>query len=220
MRTGDLSKLSCPGEISRHYGTLLATSIALSAMVVVWTYGLRHFFIPCIQDCGETFDALQSVANYRLYGFRYGMVQDYAIAPNLVAHPFFYTHNVNFASIIFTVVDAIGLAPFWSKQLVTIVGFGAGLLYVYRATAYFTGSVTVTLVAMLFFVTDIRHVLAFGLNPLRARHWLVLFGVLFHVARFVSQSRFARVDRLAIFFLAMLAFGIGYDFWIIAEPYR
>src|SRR5262249_25558619 len=130
----ELTNQSCPQAIARSRGALVAVIIAMLAMTAVWLYGLGHSFIPCIQDCGEAFDALQYVANYRLYGFRYGLVQDHATGPNLAAHPYFYTHNVNFAGILFTLLEAIGAAPFWSKQLATIIGFGAGLLYVYRAT--------------------------------------------------------------------------------------
>ena len=193
---------------------LPAVVIAVT-MLCVWIYGSTTFFVPCRMDCGEAFDALQYVDNYRLYGLRYGLVQDMATSASPDARPYLYTHNVNIAGIEFTLLEAIGLWPFWSKQLVTLAVFGAGLSYVFRATAYHTRSWLAGLVVLLLFVTDVDHVLAFSLNPLRVWHWLAIFGLIFHVGRLARQPHVApRLDRLAIVLLACVAFGIGYDFWV------
>ncbi|MGE3272720.1 MAG: hypothetical protein AB7P40_28540, partial [Chloroflexota bacterium] len=204
-----------PGQalaLAGHLKRRLPAAIILLTMLGVWVYGSTTYFIPCRRDCGEVFDALQYVDNYRLYGFAYGLVQDYATSAAREAHPYFYTHNVNLAGIVFTLLDAIGLRPFWAKQLVTLAVFGASLTYVFRATAYYSRSWLAGIVVLALFVTDVDHVLAFSLNPLRVWHWLAIFGLLFHVGRLTRQPRRApRLDRAAIVLLACVAFGIGYD---------
>lgn len=182
-------------------------------MLGVWLNGSRHYFISCAQNCGETFDALQYVRNYRVYGFKYALVQDMATSAE---HPLLYTHNVNIAGIIFTLLDAAGVRPFWAKQLIILAAFGAGLFYVYRATAYHTRSWLAGIILVLFFSTDYEHVLSFGLNALRAWHWLAIFGLLFHVGRLCLEPAAAGwLDRIAIVVFAALSFGVGYDFWVI-----
>jgi hypothetical protein len=204
--------------IARRFETAhLAVWLLVSLTLVgVWVHGASNGFIPCEQDCGETFDALQYVDNYRLYGFRFGIVQDHATSPRIEARPYFYTHNVNLGGVLFTVLDALGAKPFWLKQLVTLAGFGAGLVYVYRATAYHTRSALAGLCVLTLFITDVEHVLAFGLSPLRAWHWLALFGLVFHAGRLARQPRsHPRTDWIGIFICALIAFACGYDYWII-----
>lgn len=185
-------------------------------MLGVGLDGSRHHFIPCAQNCGETFDALQYVKNYRLYGFKYGLVQDMATSPDPSAHPFLYIHNVNIAGILFTVLDAAGARALWAKQLLTLFAFGAGLFYVFRATAFHTRSWWIGFVLLLLFCTDFEYVLSFGLNALRAWHWLALFGLLFHTGRLALQPGVRPwLDRVAVVAFAVLSFGIGYDFWIV-----
>jgi hypothetical protein len=187
-----------------------------TAALAVWLDGARHSFISCAANCGEAFDALQYVENFRLYGFTYGLIQDMATSPVLAGHPFLYTHNVNLAGILFVLLDAVGVTALWAKQLLTLAAFAGGLYYVYRATAYHSRSVLLGGVALLLFATDYEHVLSFGLNPLRAWHWLVIFGLLFHVGRLAGDvQRVERTDQLLTLVFATLAFGIGYDFWII-----
>ena len=87
----------------------------------------------------------------------------------------------------------------------------------FRATAYHTRSRLAGLCVLLLFVTDIEHVIAFGLNPLRAWHWLAVFGLLFHAGRVLARepSVHPLTDWLGIVVCAAVAFGIGYDFWAI-----
>jgi hypothetical protein len=195
--------------------TLVAGAVIAVALLVVWVDGARQWFVPCAADCGETFDAIQYAVKYRLYGFRYLLVQDMSTSAAPERFPLFYTHNVNVGGIGFAVLEALGVTPLWAKQLMTLLGFGAGLVYVFRATAYHTRSVMVGALVVSCFAADYHHVLSFGLNALRAWHWLAIFGLLFHVARYVRESASRARDRAAIVLLAGLSFGIGYDFWAV-----
>ncbi|MBI2756445.1 MAG: hypothetical protein HYX52_07030 [Chloroflexi bacterium] len=190
--------------------------VILTTLLVVWLDGARSAFIPCAANCGEAFDALQYVRNFRLYGFAYGLVQDMATSTDLAAHPFLYTHNFNIAGVFFTLLDAVGVTAFPLKQLLTLAGFGAGLVYLFRSVRLYSGSARLGLVTLILFATDRAHVLVFALNPLRAWHWLALFGLLYYV-RLVACVPTWRVRSLwlPIGLLAFLAFGIGYDFWIV-----
>ena len=185
------------------------------ALLMVWIDGARQWFVPCAADCGETFDAIQYAAKYRLYGFRYGLVQDMSTSAEPQRFPLFYTHNVNVGGIGFAVLEALGVTSLWAKQLVTLLGFGAGLAYVFRATAYHTRSAMVGALVVACFAADYHHVLSFGLNALRAWHWLAIFGLLFHVARYVREAATRVRDRVVIGLLGGLSFGIGYDFWVV-----
>lgn len=193
---------------------LAAGAVIGVALLVVWIDGARSSFVPCAADCGETFDAIQYATKYRLYGFRYGLVQDMSTSAEPERFPLLYTHNVNVAGIGFAVLEALGVTPLWAKQLVTLLGFGAGLAYVFRAIAYHTRSEMVGAIVVACFAADYHHVLSFGLNALRAWHWLAIFGLLFHVARCVREPSVRARDRVAILLLGGLSFGIGYDFWI------
>lgn len=224
-----------------HFAVWMA--IALTALGV-WLNGSLSHFIPCTSNCGETFDALQYADNYRLYGFKYALVQDMATSPDLAAHPFFYTHNVNLAGLLFALLNAVGLKAIWLKQFVTLLAFSGGLFYVFRTTAAYTRSFLVGFFALLFFCTEYEHILSFGLNALRAWHWLPIFGLLFHIKRWVASPSWQKsstgllqnkekkesqsereasievlekswLDAIAIAVFAIVAFGIGYDFWIV-----
>ena len=194
---------------------LVAGVVIGAALLLVWLDGARQWFVPCAADCGETFDAIQYAVKYRLYGFRYGLVQDMSTSALPERFPLFYTHNVNVGGIGFAVLEALGVTPLWAKQLVTLLGFGAGLGYVFRATTYHTRSAMVGALVVACFAADYHHVLSFGLNALRAWHWLAIFGLLFHVARYARESAARARDRVAILLLAGLSFGIGYDFWVV-----
>jgi hypothetical protein len=169
-----------------------------------------------VTDCGETFVAKHQVTQYQRYAFKYGLLQDHATSDDLAAHPFLYTHNVSIPSVLFPILTAIGLEKFWVQQLLTLAAYALGLLYAFKATSYHTRSAWAGGVMLLLFATDYVHVFSFGLNALRAWHWLALFGLLYHVGRLSLEKRDSALgDRLAVAALALVAFGIGYDFWAI-----
>lgn len=188
-------------------------------MAGLWINSNKSFNIPCAADCGEIFDALQYATNFDLYGFKYRLIQDMATSPDLAAHPYFYTHNVNLAGYFFTILEAIGLKSLQFKQLFTLIIFGLGLFYIFETVSFYTSSKLVGFLTLLLFCTDYEHILSFGLNALRAWHWLALFGLLFHIRKIQTSSEKAVngkiFDYLLFSVFALIAFGLGYDFWLI-----
>jgi len=77
----------------RSLWTLVAGAIIAVAVLVVWIDGARQSFVPCAADCGETFDAIQYASKYRLYGFRYALVQEMSTSAEPERFPLFYTHQ-------------------------------------------------------------------------------------------------------------------------------
>ncbi len=196
-------------------------AIALGAIVMtligVWTWVSQVNFVPCIADCGETFISQLYARNYQLFGFDYGLVEDHATSPDPAAHPYYYTHNVNIGGLSYLALEILGFKPFWVKQLVISLVFALGLFYIYRATEYHSGSRLFGLCALFLSCLDYGFFLSFSVHPLRVWNWFVIFGLLFHVGRFVLGERSSRaIDLLAIGILGVIGFGVGYEFWIIS----
>jgi hypothetical protein len=193
----------------------IALALIAVTLVVVWIHGSRSEFIPCSQDCGETFIAQQSSTNYRLYGAKYLLLEDRSTIPDPDRRPYLYTHNVNLGSLIFPALDRLGFSSLWAKQLVTVLAFGLGLFYVFLTTRYVTKSAWVGLCVLALFCTDYGQVFLFALNALRAWHWLALFGVIFHALRILAQDEIKRADLGAMALFSFLAFSVGYEFLAI-----
>lgn len=196
------------------YAALLLIVVTLA---LAWFHGSTTFFVPCVQDCGETFIAQHAVVNYRLYGVKYGLLQDHATIPEPDRHPFLYTHNVHLGTLLFPLLDQAGLTSLWAKQLVTLFAFGAGLLYLFLTVRYVTRSSLIALTVLLVFCTEYAQVFTFALNTLRAWHWLALFGLIYHALRFVSAEQAGAAKNLiAMTIFTVISFGIGYDFLAIS----
>jgi hypothetical protein len=195
---------------ARSLTTLVAAGAILLTLSVLWAHARHYYYIPCDTDCGETLIAQDQVRQYRVNGIKYGLVQYHAPDGDRL-----YTHSVHIGAIVFVLLDAAGVHPFWAKQIVTLSAFGLGLLYVFLATAYYSRSSLGGLIVLLLFCLNYEQVLSFGLNALRAWHWLALFGLAFHTGRLVLEPRPRPIDRIAILALSVIAFGIGYDFWFI-----
>lgn len=195
------------------YLSLVVISIT---MLYSWYDASKYHFVPCVSECGETFISQFYLRNYHLYGFKYGLVEDHATSPNLLAHPYFYTHNLNIGGLTFTFAEILGLKTLWSKQLLTLFVFGISLFYGYRTVTFFTRSRFIGLVFLLLLCTDFALVLHFSLHALRVWHFLPLFALPFHVGRLsLSPQTNFWVDSVAIAVLAIFSFGIGYNEWII-----
>ena len=199
-------------EVSRLI-TTVAVGVARLVAVILLYLGMRGNWIFCWTNCGETFDALQYLENFRLYGLKYHLVQDMATAPKLDAHPFLYTHNANLAGYVFVFLQAVGIESFAAQQLITILIFLAGLAYLGIAIERHTRSRGLAVLVLVLFCIDLEHVLSYGLNPLRAWHWVAIFGLLHHLDRWLERPRV--LDLSAIVLLAAVSLGIGYDFWVI-----
>jgi len=199
---------------------LRAVTAAQAALVmialtlsVVWLQASFSSFVPCVQDCGETFIAQHAVTNYRLYGTKHALLQDHATIPSPDRPTFIYTHNLHLGTLLFPVLDQLGLTALWAKQLFTLAASGAGLYYVFLTVRGVTKSDRAALAVLALFCTDYADVFAFALNALRAWHWLALFGLIHHSLQLVSNpDGAARRHLLAMAGFCAIAFGIGYEF--------
>jgi hypothetical protein len=204
-------------SLSRMPAEQTALILIAATLAVVWLEGSYNHFIPCAQDCGETFLALQSIANYNLYGLKYWLLQDHSTIPDPNRHAFIYTHNPHLGTLLFPLLDHIGISTVWGKQLVTLLASGAGLFYVFLTVRYVTKSVLIGLCVLALFCTDYAGVFAFALNALRAWHWLALFGLIYHSLQILSGTAASRIGHLfAVTVFSVLAFSIGYEFLAIA----
>ena len=174
--------------------------------------------ITCHADCGETFDSLQYVSNYELYGLKYNLVQDLATSSQIEAHPYLYTHNSNIAGYFFTILEILGFKSIWVKQLFTLMIFGLGLFFVYLSVSQYTNSRLTGLITLLLFCSDYEHILTFSLNSLRSWHWFALFGLVFYIKPIIDSHKTRGLINTRIFLqfllFACITFLIGYDFWI------
>jgi len=195
---------------------LFVLAIIFTTLAGVWWWASHYNYIPCISDCGETFISQLYARNYRLFGFAYGLVEDHATSPLAAAHPYYYTHNVNLGGLFYTALEIAGIRSFVAKQFCVLLVFGAGLLYTYLAVAYHSRSRFIGLLVLLAACTDFGLFLSFGVHALRVWTWLAIFGLLLHIGRFAYEiHKPKRVDYFGILLFGSIAFGIGYDFWII-----
>lgn len=207
------SKLSPESGYAIFFRDHAAKILILVTLLAVWCCGASSSFVPCVQDCGETFMAQHAVQNDRLYGMKYGLLEDRATIPDPDRHPFLYSHNINLGSVVYVFLDRVGLTSFWQKQLVTLLAFGAGLYYIFLTVRHVTHSYVAALVVLFLFCTEYAQVLTFGLNALRAWHWLAFFGLVYHVLQYVSAEKKSRAgDLFGITLFIAIAMAVGYEF--------
>ncbi len=199
----------------RIFSTPIAIFVILCTALYVWNLSEVNNRCLCIKDCGETFIAQHQVQNFRLYGFKHLLLEDHATSMDEERHAFLYTHNVNIGALTFQVLEYFGVSSFELKQVFTLLIFSLGLLYVYMAINYTTKSKIIAFIALLFSITDINQILSFATNALRAWHWLAIFGILYHTARYASENKRGYINTAAILFFATAAFGVGYEFFCI-----
>ena len=196
---------------------LWVAATILVALGIVWTWAARYNYVPCISDCGETFIAQLYARNFRLFGFDFGLVEDHATSPSAAAHPYYYTHNVNIGGLYYVLLELVGVSSFPAKQFFVLLIFGAGLFYAYAAVAWHTKSRLAAYCVLIAACLDFAFFLAFGVHALRVWTWLALFGLLLHIGRFAGTDQPWRiVDSAAILILSAIAFGIGYELWIMS----
>ena len=195
---------------------LVLATIAVT-LTAVWLWAARHNYIPCISDCGETFIAQLYARNFRLFGFEFGLVEDHATSPSIDAHPYHYTHNVNIGGLYYVLLELLGANSFVAKQFFVLLIFGLGLSYAYAAVAVHTKSRLAGYCVLVAACLDFGFFLGFALHALRVWTWLALFGLLLHVGRFAeAEVAVKRRDVAGVLAISAIAFGIGYEFWIIS----
>ena len=180
---------------------------------ILFVHGSLNNFIPCEKDCGETFIALHQARNSYLTGAKYLWLENLATSPDIQNHPFLYSHNVNIGNLIFTICEKIGLTILWQKQLITLSITALGLLYVYLCIFKVSKDRFLSLLTLFLFSISYNQVFSFGLNALRAWHWLALFGSLYYTQHLLEDFRVK--NCLFVLLFAFISFGCGYDFWMI-----
>jgi hypothetical protein len=194
--------------------TIIAIAIALLNMATVWTDARHSAYVPCVENCGESFRVFKYVQDYQIYGAKYGFIEDYSDERNPERKPLLYTHNMSLPGILFASLEALGVHSLAGKQFVILLAHGLGLFYAFLSMRYLTGSPWLGLVFMGLMGTDYELVFGFALSPLRAWHWLALFGLLYHVGHVLRESRVV-LHLIASSIFATIAFGVGYDFFTI-----
>ncbi len=188
----------------------LAVAIIVAAGLYIWSAGRENNFLLCDMECGETLLAVRAADQFAQSGVQYGLLENLGS----VTDPSLYTHSVNIGSLTFVGLEAIGIHSFSSKILLPLAAYSLGLLYVFFAVRKAAGSPSAALIALFLFAITYWGMGAFALNALRAWHLLAFFMIMFHcgsLARFGPKKR----DFAGLLIGAILAFGCGYDYWVI-----
>jgi hypothetical protein len=193
---------------------VLAITIALLSMAVVWDDARRNAYVPCVENCGESFRVFKYVQDYRTYGAKYGFMEDSADARNPNRVPLLYTHNMSMPGILFAALEAAGIHELAAKQFVILLVHGLGLFYAFLVARYLTGSPGLGIVFVGLLATNYELVFGFALSPLRSWHWLALFGLLYHLGHVVRTANFGW-HLVACSIFAAITFGVGYDYFAI-----
>ena len=165
--------------------------------------------LNCDMECGETLLSLRAAQQFRDYGIDYGLLE------NLGSHeePSIYTHNVNIGSLTFVAMEALGIPDVY-KFLLPLAAFGLGLAYVYLSVRRISGNTDLALVTLCFFAINYWGLGAYALNALRAWHLFAFFAVILYAHGVAHRGPFP-VEIAGLCVGAIVAFGCGYDFWII-----
>lgn len=146
-------------------------------------------------------------------GFRFALLENLGTPSD----PQLYTHNVNLGGIYFQLLTAMGIESVAVKQLLVLPIFALGLLYVFLSVRLVSGDARLAIVTLLLFCTAYVPVLGFSTNPLRAWHYVALFGTVYHLYSMIRgrQNSLSWGHGAGLMFSALVAFGCGYDFWVV-----
>src|ERR1700746_1918082 len=153
----------------------IAIAIILSAVTlfIVWEGATTHWLPQSAM--GEALDAVHYVSNYRLYGMKYGLVEDLASGQSEASHPYLYTHNVNMGGLLFVLLDNFGFRSLEAKQILTILAFLLGMLASFYVIRTITGSYLLASLNVSFLSCDYLYSVSFALNSLRAWSYLGIY---------------------------------------------
>jgi hypothetical protein len=193
---------------------IISICIAFLSMAFVWNDARQNAYVPCVENCGETFRVFKYVQDYKLYGAKYGLIEDISDERSPDRTPLLYTHNMSLPGILFASLEAAGFHSLASKQFFILMVHGLGLFYAFLSVRYLSGSSWLGVVFSGLMAANYELVFGFALSPLRGWHWLALFGLLYHVGHVARQSRIV-LNLVASALFATLAFGVGYDYFTI-----
>ena len=202
----------------RRYPLFPADLAALTfvLLVTVWQ-ALRasSYFTLCYVDCGEVFISELQVRNLDLFGIQFGLLENQATSPDLRDHPFLYTHNVNLGSLVALLLRGLGVSSFESRQAAVLGVFALGLCVAYIAVRRLSQS-RLTALCCLILLGSSTAVFNYALHGLRAWHITATFGSVWLVALFLEDGPVLTWTIIAaVTAVAVAAFGIGYEFWVM-----
>lgn len=193
--------------LSKFPGSALAVLIILTTCAALWALAARTSFLVCDTNCGETLLAVYAANKFAENGAQFGLLENLGTSVD----PALYTHSVNIGTLTFVFLEWLGVHEFSIKSLLPLAVYGIGLFYVFLTVRRFSRSTLAGICALLFFATTYWAVGSFALNALRAWHTMAFFGSIYHAS--LLKSRVWHLIGLIV--AAIVAFGCGYDFWII-----
>lgn len=185
-------------------------------IVTIWQ-ALRasSYFTLCYVDCGEVFISELQVRNFDLFGIQFGLLENYASSPDLRDHPFLYTHNVNLGALVALLLRGLGVNSFEGRQAAVLGVFALGLWVAYSAVRRLTQS-RLTALCCLILLGSSSAVFNYALHGLRAWHITAVFGSVWIVALFFEAGPVLTWRIVAaVTAVAVVAFGVGYEFWVM-----
>jgi hypothetical protein len=194
---------------------LPASSLASYALIaltlsMLWLDARGQNFLNCDMECGETALAIRAAVEFANHGLKFGLLENLGT----LEAPMLYTHSVNLGSMSLVLLEALGIRDFSYQVFLPLFAYGLGLYYVFLTVRVVTRSDLCALLTLLLFATTYWAVGAFALNTLRAWHTLAFFAVTYHSIQIASGSHLSR-QKVGLVCGAFIAFGCGYDFWVI-----
>lgn len=193
---------------------ILIVGLAVALLLADYLHiGLRTEFIPCVLDCGETYEGYIGALNLHRFGLTHaGGLQDFAASARPVAHPTVYTHNPNLGMYFMYGLMQLGFVDIHAQAPWRAVPFGLGLAYMYAVIRGVSGSGILAGLCLLNAATMYLLVAMWGFHGLRVFSWLLTFGPVFHLRRYIPGARHARWHLALGLTYVALSLGIDYPF--------
>ncbi len=193
---------------------ILIASLAVALLLSDYLHiGLQTGFIPCVLDCGETYEGYIGALNLHRFGFRHaGGLQDFAASPQPPAHPTVYTHNPNLGMYFMYGLMQLGFVDIHAQAPWRALPFALGLAYMYAVIRGVSGSGILAALCLLNAATMYLLVTLWGFHGLRVFSWLLTFAPVFHLRRAARPSRLARWHLGIGLVYVALWLGLDYPF--------
>jgi hypothetical protein len=195
-------------------GLALGFFLFLQGLLLLF-WGGQTDFMTYRQDIGETLVAYRQSENLRGTFSKYGMLHVETLPSGRAK---VYTHNVNLGTYYFFFWRTLGIENRSLLTLTVLPIYLLSLLVAFLTVRRITESLAIAWVFLGLMTLDFANVGAFAFNALRAWHYLGLFGVLYGVHEIVSRPPATKpiLGLVVTALSAMISFGCGYDFFVIA----
>lgn len=200
--------------LSRNCEVLVVTAIIIISAFMIGHWAIANDMITYRQDSGESYIAFDQASKAQNNFSQYGLlhVEDKLDGTKLV-----YTHNVNIGTHYALFLRLFGATNLRAFLWLILPLFFLALIIAYLAIRAISGSQFTALVFLILMVSDFGNVGAFAFNALRSWHYLGLFSALLGI--FLLLNRKNASEKLKGYFFLLLgsivAFGCGYDFYVI-----